>query len=112
MYVAEAHPTDGWYMRSEYELESHTSLDERAACARRLAARRLERAPPTRVLVDAFEPERSAANALGAHPERLFVVRRKPGCDSAVLEYVGGPGPFGYKPEQVEAWLEAAFGKQ
>ena len=112
MYVEEAHPTDGWYIASEYALSSHASLDERAANARRLAARRLARAAPTRVLVDAFEPERSAARALGAHPERLFVLRRKPGCDGAVLEYVGGPGPFGYKPDQVEAWLEAAFGKQ
>ena len=37
-------------------------------------------------------------------PERLYVVDEK-----GEIVYKGKPGPFGYHPEEVEAWLAARF---
>lgn len=42
-----------------------------------------------------------------AWPERLFVVGR-----DGRIAYAGGQGPFGFAPEEVEAWLASRFGTQ
>ena len=45
------------------------------------------------------------ANALYAGwPERLYVVD-----ESGKIVYKGKPGPFGYHPEELDAWLAARF---
>jgi type I thyroxine 5'-deiodinase len=55
------------------------------------------------VLVDPID---NRANAVYAGwPERLYVVD-----ESGTIVYKGKPGPFGYHPEEVEAWLKARFG--
>jgi Iodothyronine deiodinase len=46
----------------------------------------------------------SAENAYAAWPERLYVVD-----ESGKIAFKGKPGPFGYHPEEVEAWLAAKF---
>lgn len=35
-------------------------------------------------------------------PERLYILD-----EQGRVAYKGEPGPFGFKPEEVEAWLEA-----
>lgn len=42
-----------------------------------------------------------------AWPERLFVID----SDGRVA-YAGGQGPFGFKPEELEAWLASRFGSR
>lgn len=37
-------------------------------------------------------------------PERLYVVD-----ENGTIVYKGEPGPFGYHPEEVEAWLQRRF---
>lgn len=54
------------------------------------------------LLVDGIENR--ADELYAAWPERLYVVD-----EHGVLAYKGEPGPFGYHPEEVEAWLEARF---
>jgi hypothetical protein len=49
-------------------------------------------------VVDTIDNKVDAAYA--AWPERLFVV--SPG---GKIAYAGGQGPFGFKPEELEAWL-------
>jgi type I thyroxine 5'-deiodinase len=57
---------------------------------------------PIPVLVDGMD---NAANALYAGwPERLYVVD-----ENNVIVYKGEPGPFGFHPEEVEAWLKRRF---
>jgi Iodothyronine deiodinase len=46
----------------------------------------------------------SAENAYAAWPERLYVVD-----ETGKIAFKGKPGPFGYHPEEVEAWLAARF---
>lgn len=54
------------------------------------------------LLVDPIE---NPADALYAGwPERLYIVDER-----GVIAYKGKTGPFGFHPEEVEAWLQARF---
>jgi type I thyroxine 5'-deiodinase len=48
----------------------------------------------------------AAENVYAAWPERLYVVD-----ENGKIAFKGKPGPFGYHPEEVEAWLEARFAR-
>jgi hypothetical protein len=77
-------------------LQPHTT-EERVAIARDFAARYEY---PIELAVDPIE---NPADALYAGwPERLYVI----GADGAI-RYKGEPGPFGFDPEAVDAWLDA-----
>src|SRR5437016_5099515 len=59
---------------------------------------------PIPLLVDGMD---NAANALYAGwPERFYIL----GTDGRIV-YKGKTGPFGYHPEEVEAWLAANAGR-
>ena len=58
---------------------------------------------PIPLAVDGIENR--AMQAYAGWPERLFVIDEK-----GVVAYKGKPGPFGYHPEEVEAWLAKRFG--
>ena len=51
------------------------------------------------MLVD--EMDNAAEEAYAAWPERLYII----GTDGSVA-YKGGVGPFGFKLDEVESWLE------
>jgi type I thyroxine 5'-deiodinase len=101
VYIKEAHPLDEWQMTSnEKEDVCYTqprSLAERVAIANDFVKRFSYRIP---LLVDGMD---NTANALyAAWPERFYII----GTDGRI-KYKGKTGPFGYHPEEVEAWLEA-----
>jgi len=48
--------------------------------------------------------ENPANKAYAGWPERLYIVDEK-----GTIVYKGKPGPFGYHPEEVEAWLAKRF---
>lgn len=54
------------------------------------------------LLVDGVE--NVAEEIYAGWPERLYVVD-----EHGLIAYKGGPGPFGYEPDEVEAWLAARF---
>jgi type I thyroxine 5'-deiodinase len=56
------------------------------------------------MVVDPIENPANAAYA--GWPERLYVIDEK-----GAIVYKGKPGPFGYHPEEVEAWLAHRFGE-
>jgi len=104
VYIKEAHPLDEWQMTSnEKEDVCYTqprSLAERVTIANDFVKRF---SYPIPLLVDGMD---NAANALYAGwPERFYIV----GTDGRI-KYKGKTGPFGYHPEEVEAWLEAKLG--
>jgi hypothetical protein len=75
------------------------TLAERVAIANDFVERFGYRLP---LLVDDMDNE---ANALYAGwPERLYVIDT-----SGVIAYKGEPGPFGFHPEEVAAWLAQRF---
>jgi hypothetical protein len=101
IYIKEAHPEDEWQMDSN-EKESvcypqPKTLAQRVAIANDFA-RRFHYDVPL-----AVDPIDNRANALYAGwPERFYIVDER-----GVIVYKGKPGPFGYHPEEVEAWLQA-----
>lgn len=76
-----------------------TTLAERVRVARDFVTAKSWKIP---LLVDGIENR--ADTAYAAWPERLYVVDER-----GVIAYKGGPGPFGYEPDEVEAWLVARF---
>ena len=54
------------------------------------------------LLVDAIE--NPADQIYAGWPERFYIVG-----ENGVIAYKGQTGPFGFHPEEVEAWLSARF---
>ncbi len=101
VYIKEAHPLDEWQMDSNEKEDvcypQPKTLAQRVAIANDFVRRFHYDVPLT---VDAMD---NRANALYAGwPERFYVVDAR-----GVIAYKGKTGPFGYHPEEVEAWLEA-----
>jgi type I thyroxine 5'-deiodinase len=103
VYIREAHPTDEWQMRSNQTegvcYRQPRSLAERVAIANDFVKRFHY---PLPLLVDPME--NPADHVYAGWPERLYVVD-----ESGAIAYKGKTGPFGYHPEEVEAWLEKRF---
>ena len=106
VYIKEAHPEDEWQMDSNEKegvcYPQPRTLAQRVAIANDFAKRFGYRVP---LAVDRID---NGANALyAAWPERFYIVDEK-----GVVVYKGKPGPFGYHPEEVEAWLAKRFPAQ
>ncbi len=103
LYIKEAHPLDEWQMESN-EKESvcypqPTTLEQRVRIANDFVKRFHYTMP---LYVDPIENPANAAYA--GWPERFYIVD-----ESGTIVYKGKPGPFGYHPEEVEAWLAKRF---
>lgn len=103
IYIREAHPLDEWQMDSN-ERENvcypqpKTTVD-RVRIANDFVERFHYQIP---LLVDPIDDRASAVYA--GWPERLYVVD-----ETGTIVYKGKPGPFGYHPEEVAAWLKGRF---
>ncbi len=104
LYIKEAHPTDEWQMESNEKegvcYPQPTTLSDRVRIANDFVKRFHYGIP---LYVDRIE--NPANRAYAGWPERLYVVD-----EQGRIVYKGKPGPFGYHPEEVEAWLEKRFG--
>jgi type I thyroxine 5'-deiodinase len=103
VYVKEAHPEDEWQMDSNEEqgicYAQPTTLAERVTIANDFVKHSKYEIP---LFVD--DLENRADELYAAWPERLYVID-----ESGRIAYKGGMGPFGYEPDEVEAWLAARF---
>jgi type I thyroxine 5'-deiodinase len=99
VYIAEAHPVDGWQTASNeaegIRIRQAVTFADRLAAAERCAAA-LALSIPT--LVDGMDD--AARQAFAAWPERIFLVGR----DNRVA-YRGGPGPYGFDPAEARRAL-------
>ncbi len=99
VYVREAHPTDGWAMKSNERagvaIAQPKTLEERRNVAQR-CAEKLKTSMP--LLVDDIDD--SVGNAYSGMPARLYVIDRH-----GKVAYKSGRGPFGFKPEEMEQAL-------
>ncbi|MCX7396713.1 MAG: deiodinase family protein [Planctomycetales bacterium] len=99
VYVREAHPTNGWAMKSNEKVgvsvTQPTTLDERRAVAEQCAAKLKPSMP---LLVD--DVNDAVGNAYSGMPARLYVIDR-----NGRVAYKSGRGPFGFKPEEMEQAL-------
>jgi len=101
IYIKEAHPTDEWQMSSNEKegvcYPQPTSLADRVAIASDFVERFRY---PIEMVVDRMD--NAADEAFAGWPERLYVVDAQ-----GVIAYKGKAGPFGYEPDEVDAWLDA-----
>ena len=99
MYIREAHPTDAWQLavneREGVLFASPRDFDEKASVAR-TCVRNLAIEIPA--LVDDHAGTTEVAYA--AWPDRLYVVDRE-----GRVAYKARPGPFGFRPDEVEKAL-------
>jgi hypothetical protein len=106
IYIREAHPEEGWVLKRNrtvgISIHDPTSFEDRAAIARSCVARMGVALP---VLVD--EPDNEVARHYGGWPIRLYLIDR----DGRVA-YQGGEGPFGFKPAELDAAIEAELSKR
>jgi hypothetical protein len=103
VYIREAHPLDEWQMKSN-ETENvcyrqPRTLEDRVAIANDFVERFHYAIP---LAVDPME--NPADHVYAGWPERLYIVD-----ESGRIAYKGKTGPFGYHPEEVEAWLARRF---
>jgi len=99
VYVEEAHPVEDDDFKNKFQIGKHKNLSGRLEAARELL--NAEELPEGPMLVDNMDDE--ASRAYGAQPERLYII-----LDGRIV-YQGGVGPWLYKPEEVNAWLEKHF---
>jgi hypothetical protein len=111
IYIREAHPVDGWWLgkglpklwfklrksRAATDVYDPQTLDERRAVAGRCETM-LEYG--IRTYVD--DVDDAVNKAYAAMPTRLYLV----GLDGRVA-YAGGLGPFGFKPAELGAAIDA-----
>lgn len=104
VYLAEAHPKDGWVGKSNVSdgilIRQHATLAERRAAARRC---RRELGLTIPMLIDGMEDATSAA--FSAWPERIYIL----GTDGRVA-HQGGHGPYDVNPQEARAELERLLG--
>jgi hypothetical protein len=103
VYIKEAHPEDEWQMDSNEKenvcYPQPKTLAQRVGIANDFVKRFGYRVP---VAVDDMD---NGANALYAGwPERFYIVD-----EGGTVVFKGKPGPFGFKPEEVEKWLAKRF---
>lgn len=103
VYVREAHPTDEWQMDSNLKDDvcypQPHSLNDRLKIANDFTKRYKFSVP---LVVDTMG--NTANNLYSAWPERLYIIE-----PDKKLSYVGGLGPFNYKPQEVRAILAQRF---
>jgi len=99
IYVREAHPTDGWVMKSNEKVgvavAQPITLLERKSVAEQCSAKLNPTMP---LLVDDISD--TVGNAYSGMPARLYVIDTK-----GKVAYKSGRGPFGFKPEEMEQAL-------
>ena len=100
VYIAEAHPVDAWQLpvnvTDDVLVTTTRTADERYSAAG-LCVKNLGIEFPA--IVDA--PDNAVEEAYTAWPDRLYVIDR-----DGRIAHKSGPGPWGFKPAEVEETLK------
>ena len=103
MYIQEAHTTDGWQLEENVDdevlIEKPKKFEDRVQTAKSCVANLDIQFP---AVVD--DLDNSTEKNYSAWPDRLYLI----GLDGNVL-YKSKPGPFGFKPEELESGLKKIF---
>lgn len=111
IYIREAHPTDGWWLgggvagrllRASKSKAATDLRDPQTIEERRAAAGRCESALKYGIRTYVDEMDDAVNQAYAALPTRIYLI----GTDRRVL-YAAGLGPWGFKPAELEAAIEA-----
>jgi len=94
VYIEEAHPSDGWSFKDNFDIASHQSIEDRISAAQVLR----DTKTPVPIVVDHIDD--NANKAYGGLFERLYVLQE------GKVEYQGGRGPQNCHVPEVEEWLK------
>ena len=105
VYILEAHPSDVWQMQSNIKdkvvFASPKNEDERGvvagSCVRKLGIK-------FPAVLDEFG--NSAERAYTGWPDRIYLIDSR-----GRVAYKSKPGPFGFKPQELESALNQLFPK-
>jgi hypothetical protein len=100
VYISEAHPVDRWQLKSNIKddvLVTNTTTDEERMDVAGVCVRKLGIEMPA--LVD--ELDNRVEVAYSGWPDRLYVIDK-----DGHVAHKSAAGPFGFKPEDVEATLK------
>jgi len=104
VYIREAHPSDIWQMganvRENVVYQSPQNTEERVELAN-VCVKNLGIEMPA--LVDNFD--NSTDTAYSGWPDRLYVIDR-----DGTIAYKSAPGPFGFKPADMERVIADVIG--
>jgi len=99
VYIREAHPLDEWQMdaneKEDVCYRQPRTLEERVLIANDFVKRFNY---PIPLAIDTMDDKTEKVYA--GWPERFYIVDR-----SGTIVYKGEPGPFGFRPDEVETWL-------
>ena len=116
IYIREAHPVDGWWfggglfgllMKASNARAATDVYDPKTIEERRAVAGQCEEALKYGIRTYVDEMDDGTNKAYAAWPTRLYLV----GLDGSVA-YAGGLGPFGFKPAELGAAIEAYLGRE
>ena len=100
VYIVEAHPTDIWQMKSnikENVLFANPKTDEERALVAGACVRKLGIRFPA--VIDGIDNRTEVAYT--GWPDRLYLIDR-----DGKVAFKSRPGPFGFKPDQLEAAIK------
>jgi hypothetical protein len=105
VYIQEAHPVDLWQLSTNVEenvlVQSPSTLSERAglatACARNLGLR-------VPAIVDGLD--NAVERDYTGWPDRMYLID-----EEGKVVFKSGPGPFGFKPQQLEDAIRGLLGR-
>ena len=105
VYIREAHPSDAWQVASNVNDDvvyaspdnSGERVDLASVCVKKLGI-------DIPALVDNFDDATDAAYS--GWPDRLYLIDR-----DGKVAYKSGPGPFGFKPSELEQAITDAFAR-
>ena len=104
VYIREAHPLDEWQMDSNVKEDvcyrQPRTMKERVNIANDFVKRFKYDVP---LAVDTMDDR--VEKIYAGWPERFYIINAQ-----GRIVYKGKPGPFGFHPEEVEAWLERNAG--
>jgi len=100
VYIVEAHPTDIWQMKSNINdnvLFANPKTDEERALVAGACVRKLGIKFPA--VIDGIDNRTEIAYT--GWPDRLYLIDR-----DGKVAFKSRPGPFGFKPDQLEAAIK------
>jgi type I thyroxine 5'-deiodinase len=105
VYIREAHPSDAWQVAANVKDDvvyacpgtSGERVDLANVCVKKLGIE-------IPALVDNFD--NATDTAYSGWPDRLYLIDR-----DGKVAYKSGPGPFGFKPDELELAIAAQIGR-
>jgi hypothetical protein len=97
VYLAEAHPKDGWHLGVNDKHEEHATIDERIASANELVKRFAPEHGLDELVVDSMDNDTD--QHYEAQSSRIYVIHEKK------IAYQSEVGPFQISPSSLQAFL-------